>query len=91
MIIVDFLTKIFGKDGSNSKDVAKKRLQLVLVHDRASISPEILNKLKEDMIRLISHYLEIDEVALQVTLENEKDTVALVANIPILGLKRAAN
>lgn len=91
MVLLDLLSRIFVKDNMPSKDVAKERLRLVLVHDRSSVSPEILPRLKEDLINLISQYLEIDEDALQVSLESEENTIALVANIPIKGLRRVAN
>lgn len=89
MAVLDFLNRMFGRDNApGSKNVAKERLRLVLVHDRSNVSPEILEALKEDLIRVISNYMEIDENALEVNLNNEDSTVALVANIPILGMKR---
>ena len=69
---MDFLKRFFSRN--SSKDTAKKRLKLVLIHDRTDISPEILEKLREDII-------EMD-------LDRENGSVALVANIPILKVKR---
>ncbi len=89
MALLDILTRIFAKDNANSKDVARERLRLVLVHDRASVSPDFINALKEDLIKVIREYLEIDEEALLVNLENEENSIALVANIPVKGFKRA--
>jgi len=89
--LFDILYKIFGRDNSSSKNIARERLRLVLIHDRATISPEVLLLLKEDLIKVIREYLEIDEEALLVNLENDNDSVALVANIPIKGLRRAVN
>ncbi|MZP42276.1 cell division topological specificity factor MinE [Heliobacterium gestii] len=86
--MLDFLNRMFSRDSGNSKNIAKERLRLVLVHDRSSVSPEIMDALKEDLIKVISSYLEIDERALEVNLNNEEASVALVANIPVLGLKR---
>lgn len=88
MALLDVLSKIFSKDNVASKDVARERLRLVLVHDRTSISPEFLNQLKEDLIKVIRDYLEIDEEELQVSLANADASVALVANIPVKGFKR---
>lgn len=88
--MLEFLQRIFGKDSATaSKKVAKERLRLVLVHDRADLSPQMLEALKEDLIRVISDYMEIDQDALEVSLTNESDSVALVCNIPVLRLKRA--
>ena len=85
------ILKIFNRDNMGSKNVAKERLRLVLVHDRAAISPELINALKEDLIKVIRAYMEIDEEALAVHLENDEDFIALVANIPVKGFKRAVN
>ena len=83
-----FINRMFGKESSNSKTVATERLRLVLVHDRANVSPHMLNALKEDLIRVISEYMEIDQAALEVNLNQEDNSVALVANIPVLKMKR---
>ncbi|EOC99821.1 cell division topological specificity factor MinE [Caldisalinibacter kiritimatiensis] len=87
--------KIFNKN-DNSKEVAKERLKLVLIHDRAHVSPKFLDMVKGDIIRVISDYMEIDEEGLDVKLTRTKresdDTPipALVANIPILKMKDRA-
>lgn len=91
MALLDFISRFFMKENPPSKEVARERLRLVLVHDRASVSPDFINQLKEDLIRVIQEYLDIDEDALQVSLENEDDSIALVANIPVRGLKRVIN
>ncbi len=88
MVLLDILNKIFTKESMHSKDIAKERLRLVLVHDRASVSSEFINALKEDLIKVIREYLDIDEEQLIVNLENEENSVALVANIPVRGFKK---
>ena len=80
--------KIFGGREEGSKKAAKERLQLVLVHDRASLAPHILENLKVDLIEVISKYMEIDESGLEVNLDQEEETVALVASIPIRSVRR---
>ena len=91
MALMDFLNKIFGKENSSSKNVAKERLRLVLVHDRSNVSPHLLEALKEDLIKVISDYMEIDENSLEVNLDSSDDSVALIANIPVLRMKRTGN
>ncbi|WP_131918322.1 cell division topological specificity factor MinE [Heliophilum fasciatum] len=85
--MIDFINRVFGKE-TGSKSIAKERLRLVLVHDRCNISPEILDDLKEDLIRVISKYLEIDVRSLDVSFSQEDQAMALVANIPVIGVKR---
>lgn len=88
-MVLEFLARFFGRDSAlSSKNVARERLRLVLVHDRVNISPQLLQSLKEDLIRVISDYMEIDENALEVALNSDDNSVALMANIPILRMKR---
>lgn len=84
----DFMARMFGRDSESSKETASERLRLVLVHDRASVSPHILESLKEELIQTISKYMEIDVSSLEVNLERHDQSVALVANIPIRRVRR---
>ena len=78
----DFL-KIFGGKSDSSSEQAHKRLKFVLIHDRANVSPEVMEHIKNDIIKVISNYMEIDQKAMEISLENDQDAVALVANIPV--------
>ena len=86
--MLEFISRMLGRESTSSKTVAKERLRLVLVHDRASISPAMLNRLREDLIKVISNYMEIDESALEFNLCQDDREVALVANIPVVKMKR---
>ena len=72
-----------------SGTVAKERLQVVLIHDRASISPEIMEKIKEEIIAVLSKYMNINRTEMEISLENDSDSVALVANIPVNSMRHA--
>jgi cell division topological specificity factor len=84
----ELLYRVLGRDYSRSRIHAKERLRLVLVHDRASISPYLMNRLKEDLIRTISNYMIIDEEGMEVHLDQDEQEVALVASIPIKKIRR---
>jgi cell division topological specificity factor len=71
-------------DMHTARTDAKNRLRLVLMHDRTQLSPILLAKMRDDMVEVISKYVEIDKEALEVNLESESNTIALVANIPVL-------
>ncbi|SHJ82232.1 cell division topological specificity factor MinE [Paramaledivibacter caminithermalis] len=84
--------KFFGKDEGSSKDLAKERLKLVLVHDRTNCSPNFLEMVKGDLLNVISDYMEIEEDGLDIRITKTKrsdDSVmpALIANIPIKKMK----
>jgi len=93
--IVNFLKKIVGAEQKTdkSKNTAKERLHLVLIQDRASVSADFLEAMKQEIIDVIKKYIEIDESAIDVRLTNqtnEKGTngaPALYANIPITNVK----
>ena len=84
------------KETSNSKEAAKERLHLVLMQDRANVSADFLELMKQEIIEVIKKYIEVDESAIDVRLtnkENEDGTngaPALYANIPILNIKNEA-
>ncbi|MDR2899436.1 MAG: cell division topological specificity factor MinE [Clostridiales bacterium] len=77
-----------------SKNIAKDRLKLVLVHDRVNCSTQVLEMLKNDIIKVISNYMEIDEEGLDIQITqtptgNEGESVpALYANIPIKSMRK---
>ena len=78
---------------SSSKDTAKERLHLVLMQDRANVSADFLDLMRQEIVEVIKKYIEIDEDAMDVRLgaeTNEDGTQgapALYANIPIINIK----
>ena len=80
----------------SSKDAAKERLHLVLMQDRANVSADFLDMMKQEIIEVIKKYIDIDEKAIDVKLTNKMNddgTVgapALYANIPIVTIKNEA-
>lgn len=84
--MLGYFNRLLRKEPSSQ--TAKERLHLVLVHDRANLSPHLLEELKEDLIEVISKYMEFDVDSIQVNLDSDESTVALVANIPIREVKR---
>ena len=83
--MLNSLLSIFKKEKSGK--VAKKRLQMVLIQDRASLSPEVMEKLRDDIIKVISKYMVINQSDMEISLENVEDSVALVANIPVQNMR----
>ncbi|MNM94996.1 cell division topological specificity factor MinE [compost metagenome] len=72
---------------TSSKEVASKRLKLILINDRDSLSLELLEKIKSEVIMIIAKYVEIHntEVELKIIKNSSPgvDSSILVANIPI--------
>jgi cell division topological specificity factor len=86
------LFKFFGNTPPSSKDTAKDRLKLILINDRSSISPETLNKIKEEILQVISKYVDIESSEIDVKMTRtdaeDGDSPALVASIPIKQIKK---
>jgi len=87
---MDVFERIFGRSLS-SADIAKQRLQLVLAHDRTDISPETLEILKDEIVNVISKYVEIDREHVEVSISRTERTQRLVADIPVLSTHPSRN
>ena len=93
--IMKLVRKVTKKEDQTlkSKDAAKERLHLVLMQDRANVSADFLDLMKQEIIDVIKKYIEIDENAIDVKLTNKDNgdgtngAPALYANIPILNIK----
>ena len=93
--IMNFFKKMTKKEEQTlkSKEAAKERLHLVLMQDRANVSADFLDLMKQDIIEVIKKYIDIDESAMDVRLTNKENddgsngAPALYANIPILNIK----
>ena len=81
----DFLSHLFKRKGSST--TAKERLRLVLLSDHISLSPDTVEALKNELIAVISRYLKVDGPSCDVSFEQQAATVAMHANIPILGMQ----
>lgn len=97
--IMNFFKKLNKKEtkvASNSKEAAKERLHLVLMQDRANVSADFLELMKQEIIEVIKKYIDVDESAIDVRLTNKENgdgtngAPALYANIPILNIKNEA-
>ena len=93
--IIKFMKNFQKKDKDISKQAAKDRLKLVLMQDRASVSPDFFEMMKKEIIDVIKKYIEIDEESLEVQLtrgfEAGLEGPALYANIPIKNIKPVAS
>ena len=91
--IINFFKKFSKEEKKDSKDTAKERLHLVLMQDRANVSADFMELMKQEIIEVIKKYIDIDENAIDVKLTNKINTDGttgapiLYANIPIVNVK----
>ena len=84
---MNIFSRLFGKRTS-SKEVAKQRLRLVLIHDRSGIPPELLHVIRNEIITVISKHVWVDREGIEMNLSHEEGHTRLVADIPVASLRQ---
>lgn len=83
-IISDLLERLFGpSEDIHSRDDVKRRLQIVLAHDRLALDPQALEMMRQEIIAVVSRYVEVDFDSLEFSLATDQRMTALTANLPI--------
>jgi cell division topological specificity factor len=79
--MANLFDRILGR--KPSANLAKERLQLVLIHDRSKLSPGVLADLRDEIIEVISRHVEIDASGVKLQMTQEGTQNRLVADIPL--------
>lgn len=74
----------------NAKEVACNRLRVVLMQDRTNLTPELLQRMRKELVELLSKYVEMDKDALELNFDQEGDQMALMLSIPVIRAKDEA-
>lgn len=92
-IFTNLYNKVIGffrqteKEEESAKDVACNRLRVVLMQDRTNLTPELMERMRKELVELLSKYVEMDKEALELNLEQDGDQVALMLSIPVIRAK----
>lgn len=91
-IFTDIYNKVMGffrqtDAEETAKDTACNRLRVVLMQDRTNLNPQLLEKMRKELIELLSKYVEMDKEALELNFEQEGEQMALMLSIPVLRAK----
>lgn len=79
------ILRLFQRHEEKAGATAKRRLQFVLINNRVSLSPDMMERLRQDIVEVVSRYFEIDKDSTSFDVERADDGTALVSSI---GIKR---
>ena len=91
-MLQELLDRLFSRGISQktSRETVKHRLKILLAHDRTDLSPAVVEKMRQEILEVLSRYVDIDAEGSEFSLESDQRTTALIANLPIRGVKLAA-
>lgn len=94
MLLANLYNKVMGffrqtepEELESAKETACNRLRVVLMQDRTNLTPELMDRMRKELVELLSKYVEMDKEALDLNLEQDGDQVALMLSIPVIRAK----
>ena len=85
--MADWLNRLTGRQ-TTSANSAKERLKLVLIHDRTDLTPSEMESLKNELLKVISRYIDIDPDAVNISMTQKGREQRLLADIPVKQSRR---
>ena len=81
--MVSFLQKMLGNKPKASKDDAKNRLKVLLIHDQVDLTQAQMEAMKAELLEVVQRYVEVDTEEMEFKLHREDGQIALVSNLPV--------
>ena len=81
--MMSLFDRFFGKPTGGSKEDAKSRLKILLLHDQVDLSSQQMDAMKREILEVIARYCEVDAERVDVRLERADDQVSVVSSVPV--------
>jgi cell division topological specificity factor len=65
-----------------SADIAAERLKIILAHERRGVSAPLIEEMKEEIIQVISKFIDVDNRNIEVRLTEDADIEVLEVTVP---------
>ena len=91
-MLQELLDRLFSRGISQktSRETVKHRLKILLAHDRTDLSPAVVEKMRQEILEVLSRYVDIDADGSEFSLESDQRTTVLIANLPIRSVRLEA-
>jgi cell division topological specificity factor len=80
---MNLLDRFFNRHNAGSKEDAKSRLKILLVHDQVDLTPSQMQAMKAEILDVIARYCEVDRERVDVRLEKADNGVSVVSSVPV--------
>lgn len=90
-MITEFFERLFIGSSRGSREDVKRRLKLVLAHDRSTLNASTLEKMRKEILVVVSKYVELDTESLEFSIKTDSRMTALIANLPIRRILQTDN
>jgi cell division topological specificity factor len=65
-----------------SADIAAERLKIILAHERRGVNAPLIEQMKEEIIRVVAKFIDVDQHQIEVRLTEDSELEVLEVTVP---------